>query len=500
MWPRHTCDFSLFRVYMAPDGSPAAYSPDNIPLRPKHFLPISLDGYDTGDFAMVLGYAGSTQRYMTSYEIDEQLNITHPNRIKIRGARQKILWADMLADEEVRIKYSSKYSGSSNYWKFSIGQSQSLKHLDIKKKKEALENDFRQWMIDNPSSEAAYGKSLEMIQHSVEGRKELLHSSQYISECLLRGSEIISFTYRQYRLFEALQAEDETAISLESENSRADLESFLKNYNQPSDRKVTVEMLRIFAEDVDKKYWPDYLTELNKKHKGDWEKVTKLLFDESLCGNAASFRSFLDLPDLKVLEKDPLFLLSGSIRSAYTEIRNGLSAFNTGFSKGHRLYVAGLLEMKKDVVLYPDANSTMRLTYGTVGDYKPRDGVRYRHYTTLKGVMEKEDPENFEFLVDDKLKQLYREKDYGRYGEDGAMHVCFLTDNDITGGNSGSPVLNAEGELIGLAFDGNWEAMSGDIVFEKELQKTISVDIRYVLFIIDRYAGALNIINELKIE
>jgi len=323
---------------------------------------------------------------------------------------------------------------------------------------------------------------------------------QYISECLLRGSEIISFTYSQNGLFEALQNDDEEAISREADRSKAALESFLKNYNQPSDRKVTVEMLRIFSEDVEKKYWPSYLAELNKKYKGDWGKVTEFLFDKSICGSPAAFRSFLDQPDPKAISKDPLFLLAGSIRTVYSELRNSLSEYNADFSRGHRLYVAGLLEMKKDEVLYPDANSTMRLTYGTVGDYKPRDGVRYRHFTTLKGVMEKEDPENFEFLVDDKLKQLYRDNDYGRYGEDGIMHVCFLTDNDITGGNSGSPVINGEGELIGLAFDGNWEAMSGDIVFEKQLQKCINVDIRYVLFIIDKYAGARNIINELSIQ
>jgi len=500
MWPRHTGDFSIFRVYTAPDGTPAEYSPENIPLRPKHFLPVSLDGYDLGDFAMVMGNSGGTQRYMTSYEIDEQLGIVHPNRIKIRGARQEILWADMLADEEVRIKYSSKYSGSSNYWKFSIGQSQGLKRLEIKKKKETLENDFSEWLTGNPSAEAKYGQALDLIRSSVEGRKDYLHSSQYISECFLRGSEIIAFTYSQNGLVEALQGDDEEAIKLEAENSRAALESFLKNYNQPSDRKVTVEMLRIFSDDVNKKYWPDYLSELNDKYKGDWVKVTEVLFDESICGNDDAYRSFLDKPDPKAIEKDPLFLLAGSIRSVYSGLRNSQSEYNADFSRGHRLFVAGLLEMKKDEIMYPDANSTMRLTYGKVGDYKPRDGVRYRHFTTLKGVMEKEDPENFEFLVDDKLKQLYAEKDYGRYGDDGSMPVCFITDNDITGGNSGSPVINGEGEIIGLAFDGNWEAMSGDIVFEKQLQKCINVDIRYVLFIIDKYAGAQNIIDELKIQ
>jgi hypothetical protein len=514
MWPRHTGDFSIFRVYMSPDGKPAEYSEDNVPLKPRHHFPVSVNGVEKGDFAMVLGYPGGTQRYMTSYEIDELLNITHPNRIKIRGARQEIIWADMMADEKIRIQYASKYSGSSNYWKFSIGQSKGLKGLNIKAKKQKQEEAFTKWLSENPGAKEKYGNALSNIMTAVESRADLLHSTQYMQECLLRGSEIIGAAGmvsgggggyygrgggRGESLSDALSSGDEEQIAEAIERTRERAERFYKNYNAPTDQKVVKVMLKMFMEDVKPEHQPDYLKEIKTKYKGDYDKFVDKMFAGSILASEAKFNEFLDNPSEKVIQKDPAILMAQSVSEKYRELQQQITPFAMQLGLGSMKYIAGVMEMHPDKVFYPDANFTMRLTYGTVGDYEPADAVIYKYFTTLKGVMEKEDPDNYEFIVDPFLKKLYEKKDYGRYGKDGEMVVCFTTNNDITGGNSGSPVLNGNGELIGIAFDGNWEAMSGDIVFEPELQKCINVDIRYVLFIIDKYAGAKHLVDEMTV-
>ncbi|MBA7526630.1 Dipeptidyl-peptidase 7 [subsurface metagenome] len=499
MWPRHTGDFSVFRIYSGPDGKPAVYSPDNIHLKPKHYLPVSVKGVDKGDFAMVLGYPGGTQRYMTSYRIDEVLRITHPNRIKIRGIRQDIMLEDMLASDKVRIQYSSKYSGSSNYWKFSIGQSQGLKRLKIKEKKQKLEDMFREWTDVDPVRKQKYGEALDLIKTSIEAKKEYSHADQYLMECLLRGSEIISAARRLTGLYEALEEGNQEDIDNQAERIKTSMANFFKDYSPPTDRKIVKAMFKLYAQNVIEEYQPTIFNEIRSKYKGNFDKFVDAMFDKSVIVNQTKLNTFLDKPNKKVLEKDPGFKASRSIFGKFMELRTKTAEFDTDLAKGRRLYIAGLMEMHQDRVFYPDANFTMRITYGTVGDYDPQDAVHYSYQTTLKGVMEKEDPDNFEFVVEEKLKELYEKKDYGVYGKDGVMPVCFTTNNDITGGNSGSPVINANGELIGLAFDGNWEAMSGDIAFEPELQKCISVDIRYVLFIMDKFAGAKHLVDEMTI-
>ncbi len=499
MWPRHTGDFSVFRVYMSPDGEPAEYSPDNVPLKPKHYLPISIKGFKKGDFAMVMGYPGGTQRYWTSYEIDEVLKIEHPNRIKIRGARQEIMWADMMADEKVRIQYASKYSGSSNYWKNSIGQSQSLERLKIKEKKQKQEQEFMDWVNADPARKGKYGDALELIETAVEARASQSNVIQYMQECLLRGSEIISFATQAQSLYEALGNDDWEKITDAGNRLSRAAERFFPDYNAPTDRKVVKVMLKMFMEDIKPEFQPDYLKQVNVKYKGNYDKFVDMMFDKSVFADETRLKSFLDNPSKKVLDKDPAFQAALSINSEYRELQAQVIPFAMQLAQGSRKYIAGTMEMHPEKTFYPDANFTMRLTYGKVGDYYPRDAVHYSHFTTLAGVMEKEDPDNYEFIVDPKLKELFRNKDYGRYGENGKMIVCFTTDNDITGGNSGSPVMNGNGELLGLAFDGNWEAMSGDIVFEPELQKCICVDIRYVLFVMDKFAGATNLIDEMTI-
>ncbi len=502
MWPRHTGDFAMFRVYTGPDGKPADYSPENIPLKSKHYLPISLKGYEKGDFAMVLGFPGSTDRYMTSWEVQRLLDIDHPTRIRIRGVKQEIMMADMQADPKVRIQYASKYSRSSNYWKYSIGQSQGLKNLQVVDKKQALEAAFDIWVNETQERKYIYGEALDMIKSGVEDTRVYQQAFQYLFESIYLGMESVNqglFVLRDLKSVLSEEEVDQEKLDEVVAYLRESAEDFYKDYHAPTDKKVMAAMLHIIMEDLDPVYWPEFVSNINDKYRGNIEKYVDKYFDKSIIVDQERFMDFLDDPKLKQLEKDPTYIAVNSYYDKYNELRGELMAYEGKIQGGRSLLVKGLIEMYPERDFYPDANSTMRLTYGSVGDYEPRDAVLYEHYTTLEGVMEKEDPDNYEFVVDPKLKELYKTRDYGPYGTNGTMHVCFTTDNDITGGNSGSPVINAKGELIGIAFDGNWEAMSGDVAFEPELQKCINVDIRYVLFVIDKFAGATHLIEEMKL-
>jgi hypothetical protein len=505
MWPRHTGDFSMFRVYTGPDGKPAEYSPENIPFQSKHYLPISLNGYEKGDFTMVLGYPGRTNRYMTSWEVQELLDVVHPDRILIRGLKQELMMEDMTADEQVRIQYAAKYYSSTNYYKYSIGQSKGLRDLKILEKKQEQERAFTEWVEQDAGRKAIYGEALELIRDAVEGRKELINASQYLAETILRsdfdgGMEAVNFARTLQVLERALAKEqpDQAEISFVAERLAEYSADFYKDYNPSTDQKVMKALIDLLIEDLDDRYLPDNILEVKTKYKGNTEKYVEQFFKKSFVPDQMKFLAFLENPTLKELRKDPAYQ-AGLAASKYMEIRGMLADYGDAFDKGSRMYLKGLIEMYPEKEFYSDANSTMRMNYGTVGDYSPRDAVIYLHETTLAGVMEKEDPENFEFIVPAKLKELYLNKDYGRYGENGKLKVCFTSNNDTTGGNSGSPVINSKGELIGLVFDGNWESMSGDVAFETELQKCINVDIRYVLFVIDKYAGATHLVEEMTI-
>ncbi len=501
MWPRHTGDFALFRVYSGPDGLPADYSEDNIPVRPKHHLPVSMRGVEPGDFAMVLGYPGGTTRYMTSYEVDDVLRITHPNRIKIRGLRQDILIEDMLASDKVRIQYANKYSNSSNYWKFSIGQSEVLERLGIYDRKKTIEQEFREWMANDRERSIQYGDALGLIERAVISRRDYSHAIQYINEAILRSCEIVTMANRannlQRLLAEGSAGQQEIAGAVETLSNAAG--SFYRDYNPPTDRKVVAAMLELFYADVDTEYHPTVLSGIYEQYEGDFEAYAAHLFDNSVFASEQCLMDFLEDPISGVLDNDPALMLARSTFEKLGELREASQEYSHDMSRGQRLFMAGLMEMHPDSTFYPDANFSMRLTYGTAGGYNPRNAVWYDHITTLDGVMEKEDPDHHEFVVPERLRELYSERDYGHYGVNGLMPVNFITNNDITGGNSGSPVINARGELTGLVFDGNWEAMSGDIAFEPELQRSIAVDIRYILFIIDKYAGASHFIEEMTI-
>lgn len=501
MWPRHTGDFSMFRVYTAPDGSPADYSPENVPLKSKHFLPVSLKGYQKDDFAMIMGFPGSTDRYMTSFEVNELLTIEHPNRIRIRGIKQEIMMEDMLASDKVRIQYSDKYSKSSNYWKYSIGQSEGLQNLKVTDRKKELEAAFTKWINQDPERLEKYGTALSMIEKGVSERKDISKARQYALETMFQGMETVAFAFQflslQNLMVESPDNRDSIMKVASALKSRA--LDFYKDYNLPTDKKVTRAMLELYYKDVPETYQPEHFNLIRTKYKGNLDKYLEYYYSKSIFPYNDKLIAFLNNPDSKVLQKDPVFLAANSMLASLRGYYQGAAQPDALVDSGRKLWLAGLMEMFPEKNFYPDANSTLRFTYGSVGDYEPRDAVKYSYITTLDGVMEKEDPDNYEFVVSERLKELWKNKEYGPYGVNGTMPVCFTTNNDITGGNSGSPVMNGKGELIGIAFDGNWEAMSGDIAFEPMYQKCINVDIRYVLFIIDTYAGAGHLVKEMQL-
>lgn len=499
-WPRHTGDFSVFRVYSSPEGKPAAYSKANVPLKPKHYLPVSIKERNIGDFTMILGYPGRTNRYMTSFEINEQLQIVHPDRIQIRGIKQDIWMEDMKADQKVNIQYSAKYFGSSNYWKYSIGQKAGLERLNVKGKKEEIENQFNNWVVATPERKAKYGEALNMIKTAIEGRAEYYNANQYLNECI-SGCELLRLNQYATMLITALKSGDNQKIAEAVAMVKNEMSGFYKDYNGPTDLKSTKAMLKLYRAYIPAKFHPDFYANIvDKKYKGNIDKFVDDMFAKTFFSSEAKLTAFLDKPVLKTIETDPVYLTSASVSKTRDEISKGLSQFDPGLATGKRIWIAALMEMAPEKTQYPDANSTMRLTYGTVQNYDPRDGVTYKYFTTLQGVVNKYKAGDYEFDLPKRLLDLNAKKEFGRYGSlKGYMPVCFLTTNDITGGNSGSPVMNGNGELIGLAFDGNWESMSGDIAYEPELQRTIVVDIRYVLWTMDIYAGAKHLVDEMTI-
>jgi hypothetical protein len=500
-WPRHTGDFSVFRVYAGPDGKPAPYSKDNVPLKPKYWLPVSLKDFGQNDFAMILGYPGRTQRFYTSYEVNEIMKISNPNRVKIRGVKQDIWMADMASDPKINIQYASKYSISSNYWKYSIGQNNQLKNLDVMSKKQRLEDQFREWMNADTGRIARYGEALNLIKGSIEGRAEYQYALQYLNECIQGCELLINSSRVGFMMLAALQSGDNNKISDAVARARSGMPEMFKDYSAATDQKSMKAMLRLFRTDVPVKYHPDFYSLLvDKKFKRSIDKFVDNMFERSIFVSEAKLSAFLNKPVQKTLENDPAFITLTSFKSVAIELSKEVGRFEENLAKGRREWVAALREMTPEKTLYPDANSTLRLSYGTIRDYDPRDAVTYKYYTTLQGVVEKYKQGDYEFDLPPALIDLYKRKEYGRYAsQKGYMPVCFLTTNDITGGNSGSPVLNGSGELIGLAFDGNWEAMSGDVAYEPSLQRTIVVDIRYVLWIIDIFSGAKNIVDEMTI-
>jgi len=502
MWPRHTNDFSMFRVYSGPDGKPASYSEDNIPYQPKHFLPISLKGVEEGDYAMILGYPGRTNRYKTSFGVENTMKVTNTVREEVREKLLEVWGEYMTTSQKARIQYASKYARSSNYYKYSIGQNNGLKNLKVVDKKKAIEENFTNWVNADNSRKEKYGDALKYIEESYKDIEDD-KAKAYIVEALLRGPEIFMFALPARSLADLLEDPEENRDKIEkiTAGMKGRLDSYFKDYDAATDQKVVGALLKIYADNNSASFYPDFYSTVNKKYKGDFAKYAEKLFQKSMFDSKEELSAFLDNPKLKTLKKDMAFIGASNIIAKYREISKMVDEGQKNLKTGQRLFVAGLMEMEKDKTFYPDANSTMRLTYGKVLDYNPRDGVTYNYFTTTEGYIEKEIPGDTEFDVPARMKELLTAKEYGQYADnDGSLHTCFITNNDITGGNSGSPVINGKGELIGIAFDGNWEAMSGDIAFEPDLQRCINVDIRFVLWVIDTYAGATHLIDEMDIR
>ena len=505
MWPRHTGDFTMFRVYANSENQPADFSEENQPLTPKHALPVSIAGIQQGDYAMIMGYPGSTDRYLSSWGVKAAVQVEQPARVKIRRIKLDIMEEEMNKSQKVRIQYASKHAGVSNYWKYFIGQSEQLVKNNVQKKKESIEDSFTKWYTNN-KLEVKYADALPLIQKSIQETSKYTIPLVYFQEAIY-GSEIMRFLMSNLSprsdLYSSLTSGE--GIKEAKEELLKSAEGFYKDYNATIDENTLTAVLNLYYNDVPKEYHPKLLSEMGEKNGGDFEKFSSKYFSKSPFTSVEKFKEWLlnDKLNAKQIDKDPVLNLVLEFFKVYREkIMMPKSSFNSDYKKGMRIFVDGLKKM--GINKASDANSTMRFTYGNVLPYKPADAVNYDFYTTLEGVMQKEvktEDKNHEFYVPQKLKDLYNSKDYGQYArkEDGKLPVGFLSNNDITGGNSGSPVINAYGELIGTAFDGNWEAMSGDIYFEPNIQRTISVDVRYTLFIIDKYAGAKHLIDEMEI-
>ena len=499
-WPRHTCDFSMFRIYTAPDGKPAAYAKENIPLKPKHHLPVSARELNDGDFAMVLGFPGTTDRFLTSFGLEETMGISNDLRYKLRTVKINVLREMMNADQAIRIKYASKYASCANYWKYSNEQNIALKKLNTMKVKQEVEQEYYDWALDK---DPKYRAALKRIEQSYAERSELQAALTYLDEGLLEGPELLYQSVVMGRSIKAMLAEtnpDQRDAMLEEIRQTA--AKFYKDYDQEVEQRVMAAMMAYTYSNIDLKYAPDCLKNADRKYKGDFEALVNRLFSNSIFANEKVFADYLKNPSLKVLEHDDIYKYGSEILAKYRDLYQSIPAESRdNLTRGQRDFVDGILQINSGrKLMCPDANSTIRLTYGNVKAYEPRDGVTYHYYTTLEGVMQKENPNSTEFVVPQRLKDLYNAKDYGPYvNSRGELPTCFITNNDITGGNSGSPVLDAYGNLIGLAFDGNGEAMSGDIDFEENLQRCICLDSRYMLFVIDKYANAQNLIAEMDI-
>ncbi len=497
MWPRHTGDFSMFRIYADAEGNPALYSKDNVPLKtPKH-LSVSIKGLSEGDYAMVMGFPGSTQRFLTRSEIQHRMDCQNTPRIQVREARQEVLKKEMAASDKVRIQYAGKYASSSNYWKNSIGMNKAIVDNKVREAKTEQEARFARFAAEKGNND--YATVVAKIDELMAKTSADAYLRMAFTETFMMGIEFGA----PYRVMDSLKvavkSKNKEAIAKWSDELRKSYaQVHNKDYDHEVDRKVAKALFALYKEmNIE---LPAFYETIEKDYKGNIDRYIDDMYDNSITSNEKNLEKFLKKPSAKAIDKDLATAFSRCKWEMYTRINAATAAPRDELQLLHKTYVRGLCEMYAPTPKAPDANFTLRLTYGTVKPYSPKNGVNYDYYTTLEGVMEKEDATNPEFVVPEKLKQLYAAKDYGRYAlSDGRLPVNFITTNDITGGNSGSPVMNAYGELIGAAFDGNWESLSGDINFDNDKQRCIVVDIRYVLFILEKLGGCKHLVDEMTI-
>ena len=493
MWPRHTGDFSIFRIYADKNGEPAEYSAENVPLKTPKFLPISIKGLNEGDYAMIMGFPGSTERYLTQSEVRQMMTAQNQAMIDMRTVYLDVLKKYMRESDKIRIQYANKFAGSSNYWKNSIGMNKAIIDNDVLGTKAEQEKKFAAFAQGKPEYEGV----VEKIDAIVEKATPILRRFMYLNEGL-RTIEFGCPPAVMDKIKEALETKNDSLLEVGKKQLEAAYENiYNKDYSPMVDEAVAIAVLPALAQKLKPEELPDCYRLIVGEYKG---RFVQEMFNNSILSSRENLDKFLKKPTIKAIEKDLATIYSRSKLAKLKETAQELAQATEGLDLLHKAYIRGLNEMNLPTPSYPDANFTIRLTYGNVKSYDPKDGVHYKYFTTTDGILQKEDPENPEFVVPAKLKELIQKKDFGRYAmADGTMPVCFLTTNDITGGNSGSPVIDGEGNLIGCAFDGNWESLSGDINFDDNLQRCIALDIRYMLFILEKLGGCKHLIDEMTI-
>ncbi|MDB5200436.1 MAG: Peptidase [Chitinophagaceae bacterium] len=506
-WPRHTGDFSIFRIYADKTGKPADYSADNIPLKPKWFLPVSVKGFKDGDYAMIYGYPGGTNRYETSYGIKLKNEIENPSLVHLRDARLKYMYAEMIKDPAVKLKLASNYASVANYWKFFEGETKQLEKYHVYEAKQKAEQDFLKWAGNKPD----YQNVFSDYQKNYEAWTPYAKQRQYLIEGIL-GSPLAAYASSLQQVENAFTKKGGTKADIKNAVAAADVarNNFLAAEDLPSDVKILATTAMMFYTDVDKSQHPAGVYQDIKKDFGDlndeatYKAWAKSVFANTMVLNNAKWKEFTDNPDLAILQADPAYAYASAFVKNYnSKYAKYYSDFVSRNNELGKMYMKGIMEMNPAAVkkMYPDANFSMRVSYGNVKSYNPRDAVHYDYATTSKGILEKYVKDDYEFDFPEKALDMIKKKDFGQYKDKikNDLVTGFITTNDITGGNSGSPVLDAYGNLIGLAFDGNYEALSHKIAFDKDLNRTINVDVRFVLWCIDKLGGAKNIIDELKL-
>ncbi len=500
VWPRHTGDFSVFRIYANKSNEPAEYAADNVPYVPKKSLTISLKGVSEGDFTMVYGFPGRTQEYLFSDAVDMTMNQSDPDRVSLREKRLGIMNRFMKANDTTRIANAASYASVANYWKKWMGEMQGLKKFDAVNKKKDFEKKFLELLSSDPAEKEKFTKIFNEFHSLYADYKVYQKQNDYLNECLM-GFGAMALARNADKLIATVKKAGPENMAKEMNKPYPDIEKFFKTYNKAMDKALCRSMLEAYALGVEKKLRVPAMDSLLSAHQNNYDAITDKIYNESVFVNKEKYLAALKNTDLKVLENDISYRLWKSISAYYSvHVTPKANAIDSKLLGMYKLYLDKLTKVYKDKKFYPDANSTLRIAYGKVKPYKPRDGVIYTYYTTLDGMMEKEDPNNDDFIVFPKLKDLYNKKDYGRYADkDGTVHISFIASNHTTGGNSGSPVLNGKGELIGTNYDRVWEGTMSDIMFNPEICRNITLDVRFTLFVIEKYAGAGYLLNEMKI-